>query len=130
MKRRTTIALTAGVLVIALAAVALAVNTQKPTATSAVRCKTYGQALAGAKVEATNTTDGVTVRITGDNPESVKLIQAFWQECGESHLLGQPCPCDSADCHAGGPCHQDRGSHGSVDGGSGCETGTRCGGCH
>jgi len=130
MKRRTTIVLAAGVLVIALAAVALAVGTQKSATVSATRCETYGQVLSNAKVEAINTTDGVTVKITGNTPESVELIQAFWQECGESHLLGQPCPCDSADCHAGGSCHQVRGSRGSDDCGSGCETTTRCGGCH
>lgn len=130
MKRRTTIVLAAGVLAIALAAFAFAGNTQKPTATSAAPCKTYGQALANAKVEATNTTDGVTVRITANTPESVRLIHAFWQECGKSHLTGQPCPCDSADCHAGGSCHQARGSRGSVDCGSRCGTGTRSGGCH
>jgi hypothetical protein len=131
MKRRTTIVLAAGVLVIALAAVAFAVNTQKPTATSAARCKTYGQALANAKVEATSTTDGVTVRITGNTPESVKLIQAFWQECGKSHLLGQPCPCDTADCHTGcGPGSGASGSHSSADCGSRCGDQQGCGGHH
>jgi len=131
MKRRTTIVLAAGVLVIALAAVALAVGTQKSATVSATRCETYGQVLSNAKVEAINTTDGVTVKITGNTPESVELIQAFWQECGKSHLMGQPCPCDSADCHSGcGSCFGTSGSHGSADCGSGCGDQEGCGGHH
>ena len=118
MKRRTTIALTAGVLLIALAAVAFAVSTQKPAPASSAQCETYRQALKDAKVEATNTADGVTVRITGNTPESVKLIQTFWQECGKYHLLGSGCPCDSAGCHT---------DCGSGCGTSGSQRSTDCG---
>jgi len=122
MKRRMTIALTAGVLLIALAAVAFAVSTQKPTPVSAARCETYRQALNDARVEATNTTDGVTIRITGSTPESVKLIQAFWQECGKYHLQGAQCPCDSAGCHTG--CGLGSGTSGSQ---SSADCGDKCG---
>ncbi|GEM_PF-1254356 len=129
MKRRMTIGLTAGVLLIALAAVAVAVSSQKPTPASANLCETYGQALKDAKVEATNTTNGVTVRITGNTPESVKLIQAYMQECGKYHLMGSGCPCDSADCQSG--CESDRrtsGSRSSFDCGSRCGNQGGCGG--
>jgi len=122
MKRRMTIGLTAGVLLIALAAVAFAVSTQKPAPASANRCETYRQALKDAKVEATNTTNGVTVKITGNTPESVKLIQAYWQECGKYHLTGSGCPCDSADCQSG--CESGCGTSGSR---SSFDRGSRCG---
>jgi hypothetical protein len=129
MKRRTTIVLAAGLLLIALAAVAFAVSTQKPTPVSANRCETYRQTLNDAKVEATNTTDGVTIRITGNTPESVKLIQAFWQECGRYHLLGSGCPCDSAGCQSGcGSGCRTSGSRSSFDCGSRCGNQGGCGG--
>ena len=98
MKRGTKVALTAAVLLMALAAVALAVSTQKPAPASTTSCDTYRQALKDAKIEATYTTDGVTVKITTNTPESVQLLQSFWQECGRYHLLGTGCPCDSANC--------------------------------
>jgi len=99
--KRMTVALTAAVLLMALAAVALAVSTQKPAPASASSCDTYRQALKDAKIEATNTADGVTVKITANTPESVKLLQSFWQECGRYHLLGTGCPCDSTGCRPG-----------------------------
>ena len=129
MKRRTTIVLAAGVLLVALAAVAFAVSAQKPTPVSAARCETYRQALNDARVEATNTTNGVTVRITGNTPESVKLIQAYWQECGKYHLPGSQCPCDSTGCHTGrGPGPGTSGSRSSADCGNVCGSQGRCGG--
>ena len=129
MKRRMTVALTAGVLLVALVAVAFAVSSQKPTPASANRCETYGQALKDAKVEATNTTNGITIRITGNTPESVKLIQAYWQECGTYHLMGSGCPCDSADCQSGrGSGCRTSGSRSSLDCGSRCGNQAGCGG--
>jgi hypothetical protein len=131
MKRRTTIALTAGVLLIALAAVAFAVSAQKPAPASSAQCETYRQALEDAKVEATNTADGVTVRITGNTPESVRLIQTFWQECGKYHLLGSGCPCDSTGCHTDcGPGSGASGSHSSADCGDRCGSQGACPGHH
>ena len=123
MKRGMTVALTTAVLLMALAAVALAVSTQKPAPASATSCDTYRQALKDAKVEATNTADGVTVRITGNTPESVKLIQDFWQECGKHHLLGSGCPCDSSGHGPGCGTH---GSRSSIDCGSGCGSQGTC----
>jgi hypothetical protein len=129
MKRRMTIVLTAGLLLIALAAVAFAVGTQKPTPASASRCETYRQALKDARVEATNTTDGVTVKITGNTPESVKLLQTYWQECGNYHLMGSGCPCDSAGCQSGcGSGCRTSGSRSSFDCGSRCGNQGGCGG--
>jgi len=114
MKHRYTI-LTAGILLAVLAAIALAVGAGKSEPASAAKCNTFSQVLKDAKVEATNTRDGVTIRISGNTRESVKLIQAYWEECGKYHLLCLPCPCDSNGCHD--------------DAGSGTTGGHQCGGC-
>jgi hypothetical protein len=131
MKRRMTVALTAGVLLVALAAVAFAVSSQKPVPTAANRCGTYRQVPNDARIEATNTTDGVVIRITGTTPESVRLIQAYWQECGKYHLLGAQCPGDSAGCHTGcGSSTGTSGSRSSTDCGHECGDQGHCAGHH
>lgn len=131
MKRRMTVTLTAGVLLVALVAVAVAVSSQRPTPASANRCETYRQALKDAQLEATNTTNGITVRITGNTPKSAKLIQAYWQECGKYHLMGSGCPGDSAGCQSGcGSGYRTSGSRGPVDCGSRCGNQGGCGSHH
>ena len=44
-----------------------------------------------AKIEVTNTDNGIIVKVTSDNPKVVKQIQERWAKCTECHATGTPC---------------------------------------
>ncbi len=52
--------------------------------------KGYWKAMKDAKIEVTNTDNGVIVKVTSDNPEAVKLIQECWAKCQKGHCAMIP----------------------------------------
>lgn len=63
---------------------------------SSAPCDRYRRAMADARTEVVNTAEGVMVRYKGGHPDTVRLLQSYWNEYAEWHAFGSPYPPDSA----------------------------------
>lgn len=104
MKKAMTVGLVFAVLLGALALVAYATSGKYHSKKESALCSRYYEAMKDVKIEVTNTTEGIIVKVTSNKPEVVKLIQEYWakktvnpcckhiegsDECKEAHKNGK-----------------------------------------